>query len=190
MPLTRIARPQKVSDGLTLAEVIATTALVFLLVVTLMPRTPQIIPDQKLDLAISRLAVGLTKAMRKADSSGSCSIRLSTDGWEGWGNNPCLEPGQGSINPGTGQNLSAQLRHNIPAPGVLTINPIPSDPRIPIANPEQRILIAVSVGGTSQQRCLVLEPGPGLIRIGRYQESTADGEPQLNQCIENKDQNG
>lgn len=187
--MTRISRQQKVRDGLTLAEAIVTVALVLLLVVTLMPRTQQIIPDQKLELAISRLAVELTKAMRKADRSGSCGIRLSTDGWEGWGNNPCLEPGQGSLNPGNGQNLNAQLRHNIPAPGILTINPIPSDPRVPIAAPEQRIVIAVSVGGASQQRCLVLEPGPGLIRIGRYQESTADGEPQLNHCVETKDQN-
>lgn len=173
-------RPLANNSGLSLPEALFSIGLIWLMIVLLTPRSAQIIPLTKLELATSRLAAGLTKAMRKADNDGSCSISLSNEGWgqlEDAGVRWCLDEGQGSIGPGVGLGVTGQLRHNFPTPAVLTINPRGSDPRV-----SQGGIIVLSMSDTNLQRCLVLEPVLGLLRVGRY-AGTTTGDVQLDQCI-------
>lgn len=188
MPLIR--QPQlrhlAIGSGFSLPEALFIVALTWLLIIVLTPRSIQAVPDQNLELATSRVAAALIKAMLKADRENSpCSISLTPDGWgqtNDSGMTSCLGEGQGQLEPGTGQNLNARLRYtNSPDPAVLTIDPDPKNPRIsPVSTGGTRTIV-ITVDGASQQRCLALESESGLFRIGRYEGPTT-GTVQLNQC--------
>lgn len=182
MPLIRPLDHIPLRNGISLPELLVGIGLIWLMVTTLTPRKAEIVPGQKLELATSRLTVWLTKAMRKADQDGSCSISLSMDGWGAPLDSsiqPCLDKSEGRVDPGLGVGITTQLRHNFPDPAVLTINPRGNDPRI---SPIGANLIVLSVEGTSLQRCVVIGQLLGLIRIGRY-EGSKTGEVQPAQCI-------
>jgi hypothetical protein len=109
--------------------------------------------------------------------TGRCSISLNASGWSdasGSSDPPCLVNGEGDIDDGLGLG-APQLRHTFPAS--LTIQNSDSNQRASDGG-----MAVLSSSDSQLQRCLVLDPVLGMVRLGRYQ-GARNGALNLNDCV-------
>lgn len=169
--------------GFTLAEVMVTVSLVGVIAVLGIPRALQAYSAAKLNTSANRLHMALERAFQMVDlkarfPTGRCSISLSSSGWtdaSGSSDPPCLANGEGDINDGLGLSSTTQLRHTFPAS--LTIQSSDSNQRASDGG-----MAVLSSSDSQLQRCLVLDPVLGMVRLGRYQGAQS-GALNLNDCV-------
>lgn len=165
-----------------------TITLVGVMAALALPRVFQTYSAGKLNAATDRLRAGLEEALSVVDAktangtprfpSGRCSLRLGPEGWEaatGSVDLPCLPEGKGAINDGIGLASTPTLRQTFPSE--LTINS--RDNSVRASSDGMAVL---SASDSSLQRCLVLDPVLGTVRLGKY-EGGQTGALNLNDCV-------
>ena len=181
---TRGSSPKYIppETGFTLAESIVTVSMVGAIAVLGIPRAFQAYSAAKLNTSTNRLHMALERAIQMVDlkdrfPTGRCSISLNASGWgdaSGSSDPPCLVNGEGDIDDGLGLG-TPQLRHTFPAS--LTIQNSDSNQRASDGG-----MAVLSSSDSQLQRCLVLDPVLGMVRLGRYQ-GARNGALNLNDCV-------
>ena len=164
--------------GMTLPEAMLSVAVLGILASLVMPPAQDSLARQRLEAASRQLGMGLERARARAEERGQpCGLSLGLQGWiaptDGAGSLPaCLGDNNEPLNTGIGIADALKLRHTFPAVLRISSNGLVLDGGTAV----------LSDSGTSLQRCLVMAPPLGIVRLGRYQGSI-DGELNSSACL-------
>lgn len=162
--------------GMTLPEALVSVALLGILTSLAMPAAHDGLARQRLEAAGRQLGMGLERARAQAEQQGSpCGISLGPQGWSAPADNAlpaCLGEELEPLRTGIGIADDLKLRHTFPAVLRISANGLVLDGGTAV----------LSDSGTDLQRCLVMAPPLGVVRIGRYHGKT-DAEPNSAACL-------
>jgi Tfp pilus assembly protein FimT len=161
-PVTRFER--NLAAGITLPELLVSTAILALLGALALGAGQRWLADQRLEAASRRVLAGLERGREQAQRQGqACALTLADQGWQAprGGELPgCLAdalPLQEAVGA-----VELQVQHNFPAAIRFTSNGLVLD--------GGTVLLATP--GTTLQRCVVVALPLGITRVGRWQEGS------------------
>lgn len=166
------------NTGMTLPEAMLSVAVLGILAGLVMPPAHDRLARQRLEAASRQLGMGLERARARAEERGQpCGLSLSPQGWiapaDGAGNLPaCLGDAAEPLNTGIGIADALKLRHTFPTVLRISGNGLVLDGGTAV----------LGEAGTSLQRCLVMAPPLGVVRLGRYQ-GPSDGDLNSSACL-------
>jgi prepilin-type N-terminal cleavage/methylation domain-containing protein len=163
------------SAGMTLPEALISVAVLGVLASLSLPSAQETLARQRLEAASRTLGMELEQARSQAEKNGSaCGLSLSPQGWAVPASSSlqaCLSSSSG-LDTGIGISNDIQLIHTFPAVLRVSSNGLVLDGGTAV----------LRTGGTTMQRCLVMAPPLGVVRVGRYM-GAAGAEPTSAACI-------
>lgn len=153
--------------GLSLPETVITISLISVVTSLSAPSLYETYMRQKVDSASRRISPGLERALAAAEEDGDCSLSLSSAGWTAAGGSSlplCVSRDTGVLATGLGIASDVQLRHTFPAALTFYGSKSQADRSASAAG-----MAVLSAQGTRLQRCVVLAPTLGLVRLGSYE---------------------